>query len=42
MLMDDVHHDKIKFGSPNRLDIFTEDEIFNLIDEFKTSQSVQK
>ena len=42
MLMDDVHHDRIKFGSPNKLDIFTEDEIFKLIDEFKTSQSVQK
>ena len=42
MLMDDVHHDRIKFGSPNRLDIFTEDEIFDLIEEFKTSQSCQK
>lgn len=38
MLMDDVHHGRIKFGSPNRLDIFSEDEIFDLIEEIKTSQ----
>ena len=38
MLMDDVHHSRVKFGSANRTDIFTEDEVFNLIEEIKVSQ----
>lgn len=42
ILMDDVLNDRIKFGSGSRLDIFTEDEIFELIEEFKTSQTCQK
>ena len=43
ILMDDVLNDRIKFGGTSqRVDIFTEDEIFELIEEFKTSQSCQK